>query len=169
MAYLKAYNPTKGAMPAGYKKRKQGGTVPSYRSQQAGSSASDCARGSSRGGKNIIAIGTNQPPAVLAGPGPWNFTFDVAEDCTLARLNIQVTDPAGTLLDASSQVVTQLNQNNNRLISGIQVNGSLFDKTTQPGSNPVLGRRAIVSDQINISGASSFPAAHSVSVSFSTM
>jgi len=173
MAYLKAYNPTKGAIPSGPSKMsrrrparptKQGGPVPTqYRS------ASDCVRAASRGGKNIIAVGTQQTPAVLAGAGPWNFTFDIAEDCTLARLNIQVTDPTGTVLDSSSQLVTQLNHNNDRLISGVQVNGSLFDLACQPGSNPVWGRRAIVSDQINISGISGFAAAHSVSVSISTM
>jgi hypothetical protein len=126
-------------------------------------------RAASRGGKNIIAIGTNQPAAVLAGPGPWAFTFDIAENATIARLIIQVSDPAGTVLDCSQQLVTALTHNNDRLISGQSVVGAMFSQDSQPGSNPVWGRRCIVSDQIAISGTSGFPAAHSVSVTLSTM
>jgi hypothetical protein len=126
-------------------------------------------RAASRGGKNIIAIGTNQTPALLAGPGPWAFTFDIAENATIARLVIQVLDPAGTVQDSSSQIVQQLTHNNDRLISGQQVAGAMFSQDSQPGTNPVWGRRAIVSDQIAISGASGFPAAHSVVVTLSTM
>ncbi len=139
--------------------------MPTYR----GVSASDCARAASRGGKNIVAVGTTTAPAVLAAPGPWAFNFDIAEDCILARLNIQVTDPAGTLLDASSQIVTALTHNNDRLISGLQVNGSLFDSTTVPGSNPTWGRRAIVSDQVTIAGANASLVPCIVSVTLSTM
>jgi len=126
-------------------------------------------RGGPRGGKDIIAVGTNQAPAALAGPGPWTFTFDLAEDCRLCKLNIQVSDAAGTIIDATTQIVTALNHNNDRLISGLQVNGALFDLASQPGTNPVWGRWAVVSDQIQISGVSSFPGAHAVSVSLSTM
>ena len=127
-------------------------------------------RGGPRGGKDIIAVGTNQAPAALAGAGGWTFTFDLAEDCQLCKLNIQVFDTAtNTILDATTQVVTALNHNNDRLISGLQVNGALFDLATQPGSSPVWGRYAVVSDQIQITGFSNYGAAHLVSCSISTM
>ena len=108
-------------------------------------------RGGPRGGKDIIAVGTNQAPAALAGAGGWTFTFDLAEDCRLCKLNIQVFDTAtNAIIDSTTQVVTALNHNNDRLISGLQVNGALFDLASQPGTNPVWGRWAVVSDQIQI-------------------
>ena len=162
---VKGYHPTKGASSGALTPSKsRGGNMP-YR----GASASDCARAASRGGKDIIAVGTIQPPAFLAAPGPWAFTFDIAEDCRLARLIIQVSDPAGTTLDASSQIVTALTHNNDRLLSGAQITGAMFDYAAQPGTNPTWGRNAIVSDQVTIAGASIFPAACTVSVTLSTM
>ncbi len=128
-------------------------------------------RGGPRGGKDIIAVGTNQAPQVIAGIGAaWTFTFDLAEDCRLCKLNLQVTDTAtGAVVDASSQIVTALNHNNDRLISGLQVNGALFDLATQPGTNPVWGRWAVVSDQIQITGVSNYFNAALISCSISTM
>ena len=140
-------------------------------------SRSNCppGRGGPRGGKDIIAVGTTQlstgAPAVIAPGGAWTYNFDIAEDCRLARLNIQVTDAAtGAIVDSSTQVVTALTHNNDRLMSGLQVGGALFDYMTQPGTNPIWGRYAVVSDQINIQGLNiSAVLGVAVTVTLSTM
>ena len=112
-------------------------------------------RGGPRGGKDIIAVGTTQLATALpiVPNGAWTFNFDIAEDCRLARLNIQVTDAlTGVIVDSTTQIVTGLTHNNDRLMSGLQVGGALFDLVAQPGTNPVWGRYAVVSDQIIIQG-----------------
>tara|TARA_Y100001973_G_C5206872_1_gene342091 strand:- start:5217 stop:5741 length:525 start_codon:yes stop_codon:yes gene_type:complete len=174
MAGLKAYHPTKGAMKRPTLSTPHRAATPWGGRRPQGSSKMpnrNCppGRGGPRGGKDIIAVGTNQAPAILGGAGPWAFTFDIAEDCRLCKLNIQVTDPGGTLLDSSTQIVTALNHNNDRLISGLQVNGAIFDAQAQVGTNPVWARYAVVSDQVQIQGSSSFPNPHTISVTLSTM
>jgi hypothetical protein len=129
-------------------------------------------RGGPRGGKDIIAVGTTQLSTALpVNPATaWTYNFDIAEDCRLARLNIQVTDSAtGVILDSTTQLVTALTHNNDRLISGLQVGGALFDYMTQPGTNPVWGRYAVVSDQIIIQGTNLSNLVVIVTVTLSTM
>jgi hypothetical protein len=130
-------------------------------------------RGGPRGGKDIIAVGTTQlaTAAPIAALAAWTFNFDIAEDCRIARLNIQVTDAVtGAIVDSTTQIVTALTHNNDRLMSGLQVGGALFDLVTQPGTNPIWGRYAVVSDQIQIQGQNlSATLAVFVTVTLSTM
>lgn len=118
-------------------------------------SRSNCppGRGGPRGGKDIICVGTTQL-STAAGIAPntgWVFNFDIAEDCRLARLNIQVTDAlTGVIVDSTTQIVTGLTHNNDRLLSGVQISGATFDLASL--NNPIWGRYAVVSDQILIQG-----------------
>ena len=156
---LKSYHPTGGRMP-----RK---ATPTRRANPDGIGAHEMqkahcppGRGGPRGGKDIIGVGTREDAiANPVAPGAaWQYRFDVAEDCRAARLNVQVYDAiGGTLLDASTQSITQLLHNNVRLLSGAQVGGQTFDPNSQPGTNPVWGRALVVSDDLIISGVNNFP------------